>query len=383
MRNFIAERRRNMPESKLIPIFDNATRYDDVINLSIGDPDVPTPRAIVDAMYQDALKGHTKYTNSWGEMELREEIVKFYQEEYGVQLGVNEVFIAASGCLAMTEVMMAVLDPGDEVLLFDPYFTCYTSQIEEGLGVPVLVPSYENEDWQPNMERAAQYLTARTKAILFTSPNNPTGAFYTQKTLEQIAAFAQAHDLLVIADDIYTAFCYDAPFLPIMTLPGMRERTVTVNSFSKNFIMTGFRLGNVVAPAPIAKAIKSVGENIIYCPPSPSQRAALYALRHRKEIEATIKPEFAARVAYARARIQALPYMTVSAQGAGFYLFPGIAKTGLGSIAACNAFLDGAHVLMLPGAAFGDAGEGYMRIACTVDVETLGKAFDRLEKLKF
>ena len=181
-----------------------------------------------------------------------------------------------------------------------------------GGGVPVFVPCREADGWQPDMERAAQYLTPRTKALVINTPNNPTGVCYSRPTLEAVARFARKNDLLVVADDIYTSFCYSEPFLPVLTLPGMKERTVAINSFSKNFVMTGFRVGNIVAPEPIARAVKSINDSVVYSAPAPSQRAALHALRRRKELAAQIVPEFSARMAYGAQRIRELPGFTLS-----------------------------------------------------------------------
>ena len=187
----------------------------------------------------------------------------------------------------------------------------------------------------------------------------------------------------MIADDIYTDLCFTSEFLPIMTLPGMQERTVTLGSCSKNFVMTGMRIGWVAAPPEVAEGVRYVGENIIYCAPSPGQRAALYALRHRAELRPLVGPVFRERVYYARDRIRQLPFMTDCPAQGSFYVFPGIGPTGLSSMEACQVFLDEAHVLMLPGSVFGQAGEGYMGIACTLGLDQLGEAFDRLEKLSF
>ena len=177
-------------------------------------------------------------------------------------LGEREIFVSTAGCVAMYLVMEAILDPGDEVLIFDPYFSAYATQVRLGGGVPVFVPCREADGWQPDMERAAQYLTPRTKALVINTPNNPTGVCYSRPTLEAVARFARKNDLLVVADDIYTSFCYSEPFLPVLTLPGMKERTVAINSFSKNFVMTGFRVGNIVAPEPIARAVKSINDSV-------------------------------------------------------------------------------------------------------------------------
>ena len=243
------------------------------------------------------------------------------------------------------------------------------------------MPCTEEECWQPNVQRAEAYVTGRTKALLINTPNNPTGVCYSDETLAALAAFARRHDLLVIADDIYTSFVYGGRFVPIMSLPEMAQRTVTINSFSKNFVMTGLRVGNIVAPAEICRAVKRINDSLIFSAPSYSQRAALYALEKRHEYARQIVPEFEKRMAYGAKRIREIPGFTLSPAAGGIYLFPGIKKTGLTSMEACARILEEAHVLMVPGSAFGDAGEGYLRIACTVGVDKMAEAFDRMAQM--
>ena len=382
MRQFLAKEWQGEETNPLMTVTGKAKLYPDIIDFSIGDPDLPVPAEILEKAGADALAGYTKYSDPWGYPELRDAIVRFYAEDYGVSIGRENVFVTTAGCAAMSLVMEAVLEQGAEVLLFDPYFSAYDQQVRIPGGVPVCVPCLEEENWQPSAERAAQYLTPRTKALLINTPNNPTGVCYSDETLAALARFAEEHDLLVIADDIYTSFVYGgAKFVPIMSLPGMARRTVTVNSFSKNFVMTGLRVGNIVAPADICRAVKRINDSMIYSAPSYSQRAALYALEKRHAYAKQIVPEFEKRMMYGAKRIRSIPAFTLSPAAGGIYLFPGIKKTGLTSMQVCERILDEAHVLMVPGSAFGDAGEGYLRIACTVGVDKMAEAFDRMEKM--
>lgn len=362
---------------------EKAAQFDDCINLSIGDPDLITDKIIIDGAYQDALKGHTRYTNMYGDIELRDEIRKFYKDEYDLDIAPDEVIVTTSGLIAMYMALQAILDEGDEVIIQSPFFTPYTAQVEMARGIPVELDTYEEEDFQINIDRLKSLITPRTKALIINTPSNPTGSCLSADTLGEIAKIAEEGDLIVIADDIYTSYSFEKDFIPFMSMPGMRERTITINSFSKNFIMTGWRVGNIIAPAFIVRVLKDMGENIVYSAPAPSQRAAIYALRKRKVIQPPIIAEYRKRMEYAAERINRIPWMSVITPPKGsFYLFINIKKSGLSSLDAADMILEKAHVLLLPGNAFGRCGEGYLRLACTVGVDKLEEAFDRIEKIE-
>lgn len=362
---------------------EKAAQFDDCINLSIGDPDLITDKIIIDGAYQDALKGHTRYTNMYGDIELRDEIRKFYKDEYDLDIAPDEVIVTTSGLIAMYMALQAILDEGDEVIIQSPFFTPYTAQVEMARGIPVELDTYEEEDFQINIDRLKSLITPRTRALIINTPSNPTGSCLSADTLGEIAKIAEEEDLIVIADDIYTSYSFEKDFIPFMSMPGMRERTITINSFSKNFIMTGWRVGNIIAPAFIVRVLKDMGENIVYSAPAPSQRAAIYALRNRKVIQPPIIAEYRKRMEYAAERINRIPWMSVITPPKGsFYLFINIKKSGLSSLDAADMILEKAHVLLLPGNAFGRCGEGYLRLACTVGVDKLEEAFDRIERIE-
>ena len=358
-----------------------AKSFDDVIDLSLGDPDLTTDFRIIDAAFADAKAGHTKYTDFRGDPELRQAIIDFYKEEYNMDIADEEIFVAASGCLAMYLVLEAILDDGDEVILQAPYFTPYPQQVELARGIPIELPTYEEEDFQIDVDRLENLITERTKALVINSPSNPTGNCLTVETMEKIAEIAEKYDLIVVSDDIYTAFSYQNPFVPFASLPGMKERTIIINSFSKNFTMTGWRVGNIIAPDYIIKIVQQINENVVFTAPSISQRAAIYALHHRDEVQPPMVEEYRKRMFYAAERINKIPKLSVIYPPKGsFYLFINIKGTGLNCVDAADMILREAHVLTLPGNAFGECGEGYVRIACTVGIDTLKEAFDRIEK---
>jgi aspartate/methionine/tyrosine aminotransferase len=360
-----------------------AKSFDDCINLSLGDPDLTTNELIIEKAFEDAKAGHTKYTDFRGDPELRREICKFYKEEYGMCIKDEEVFVTTSGCLGMYLVLEAILDDGDEVIIQAPYFTPYFQQVKLARGVPIELPTYEEEGFQIKTERLEELINEKTKAIIINSPSNPTGSCLSMETMFKICKIATKHDLIIIADDIYTAFCYERKFIPISLLFGMKERTITINSFSKNFTMTGWRIGNIIAPDYIIKVIQQINENVVFTAPSISQRAALYALRHRKEIQPKMVAEYRKRVFYAAERINKIKNMhVVYPPKGGIYLFVNIKDTGLTSKEVADLILKEAHVLTLPGNDFGSCGEGYIRIAVTVGIDKIKEAFDRIEKIK-
>ena len=359
-----------------------AKGYDDLINLSLGDPDLITNDIIIDNAFNDAKAGHTKYTDFRGDPELREEIAKFYKSEYDMDVDDKEIFIATGGCIAMYLALRAILDDDDEVIIQTPCFTPYLQQVQLASGVPVELPTYEKDNFQIDFNILEAIATERTRAIIINTPSNPTGAIVAPETLRRLAAFAKERDIIVISDDIYTSFSYDSVFEPISKLPGMRERTITINSFSKNFTMTGWRIGNIIAPEQIISTIQQINENVMFTAPSISQRAAIHALRNRELIQPPMIEEYRKRTFYAAQRINGIKNMHVMYPPHGtFYLFVNIKDTGLSSMAVSERILEQAHVLSIPGNSFGCCGEGYIRFACTQPTDKLKEAFDRIEAM--
>lgn len=381
-KKFISKRYWNTQSTAMSKSDVMAKSFDDVINLSLGDPDLITDINVIEAAFNDAKMGHTKYTEFRGDPELRKAIIDFYKEDYKMDLADEEIFVCASACLGMYLALEAILNDGDEVILQGPYFTPYPYQVKLARGIPVELPAYEEEGFQIDVKRLESLITDKTKAIILNSPNNPTGCCITVDVMKKIADIAQKYDLLIIADDIYTAFSYENEFVPFVSLEGMRERTITINSFSKNFTMTGWRIGNIIAPKDIINTIQYINENVVFTAPSVSQRAAIYALRHRREIQPAIVEEYRRRVFYAAERIRQIPKLSVVYPPKGtFYLFVNIKNTGMTSEEASDYFLEKAHILTLPGNIFGECGEGYLRIACTVNMGVLKQALDRMENV--
>ena len=383
MRDFIAERFRT-PGGGLSLNTEALQKYkDDIIDLSIGDTDIITDERIIDAAFADTKRGYTHYGNPKGDPELVTAIQKQWSEDFGIKVPKENILVTASSCLGMSIVMFSILNPGDEVIVFSPYFAMYKQQIELAGGVCIEVPCYAAENFDISEERLRSALSKKTKAIILNNPSNPTGKAYNRADLEMISKVAIEADLMLVSDEIYTTYMYEDEFVPVSSLPGMWERTITLNSFSKNFLMTGWRIGSVVASPNLINVMSRINGSLIYTAPSVSQRAGIKALEIREDIRKKYIEIYKDRVLYSAERIEKIPYLSLVRPGGTFYLFPGVEKTGLTSAQFCNELLERAHILVTTGSAFGEVGEGFFRIACTVSKDKLKEAFDRMDGLKF
>lgn len=357
-------------------------KYEGVINLSLGDPDQTTDEAIIDYAFEEAKKGHTKYTDFRGDPELRDAIGVYYKEKFNKSIEDGEIMVTTSACLGMYLALEAILDSGDEVIIHGPYFTPYPQQIELAGGIPVEVATYEKNDFQLSADDLRAAITERTKAIVINSPNNPSGAVFSHDTLKEICKLAIEFDLVIIADEIYGAYTFKKDFVSLIEFDNIRERLIIINSFSKDFTMTGWRIGHIIGPDVIIDVCQTINENVVFTAPSISQRAAIYALRHRQSIQPLMIELYKSRVMKAYELIQEVPWMHVLEPKGTFYLFINIKQTGRSSEEVSRILLEEARVLSIPGNAFGRAGEGYIRIACTVDEAVLEEAFNRIKKIK-
>lgn len=354
-----------------------AKKYNDIINLSIGDPDLITNTEIMKKGFEDCLKGHTHYTDPLGYIELREALVKEYQEDYGINIKTENIIVTASATMAMFFALNVTLDEGDEVIVLEPYFTPYKKQIEFTGAKAVMLPLKKENNFQISIEDLNNVLTDKTKGIIVNYPTNPTGAVFSDESLQNIATFAINNDLIVYADDIYTIFNYSQPFRPICKLKGMFERTITIRSFSKDYCMTGFRIGWIICPSYLIDVINTLNESVIYTVPSFSQRVALYALENRKEIQKQIKDEFKNRLDFVYEKIKQIPFLETTRPEGSIYMFLDIRKTNMTSKEFAEYALEKYHLIVLAGNGFGESGEGFVRIALTCNVDKLEEAFNR------
>lgn len=382
MKNFIAKRYQEDFSTEMSKSADSIGKLNNVINLSIGDPDFPTDSTVIEKTFEDVKNGFTHYADPFGDLELREEICKYYKEDFNFSIHTHNVFVTTSGNHAMWLALETTIDPGDEVIIVEPFFTPYPQQVKMAGGIPVFLQTKEEENFCINIEALKSTITNKTKAIILNTPNNPSGACMSKKDLQDLAKVIIENNLLVIADDIYTSYSFSSPFVPIATIENMKNRTISIRSFSKDYNMTGWRIGYIVAPKELIVTLKEVNENCVFSAPTPSQRAALYALQNRKQIQPKFIKSVKERADFVYNEILNIPFLSCQKPQGSLYLFVNIKKTGLTSAQFTQKLLQTCQVLTIPGSAFGQSGEGYIRIALTVSIEKLKEAFERIKLLK-
>ncbi|EUJ33629.1 aspartate aminotransferase [Listeria floridensis FSL S10-1187] len=377
----IAKKFQETPANILADIGTLAKTTPDILDLSIGDPDLITDEAIIQAAFKDVLNGATKYTESGGELELIKSIQSFFKRTYNLSFAENQIRATVGALHGMYLALQVILDPGDEVIIHEPYFSPYKDQVLNSSGVPVFIPTYEKDDFMIRIEVLEAAITERTKALILNTPNNPTGAVFSKETLQKIATLAKKYDFYILADEVYDGFSFYEAFTPMASLAP--DHTITFGSMSKNFAMTGWRLGYMIAPAYINEAAKILNEGITYSAPTPSQRAAVYALDHAEELIPKVASVFKERLEYVEKRVAAIPYLSLHPVKGSIYAFINISKTGMDSVRFSEYLLKETQVLVIPGLAFGDSGHHYVRLAATQSLALLEEAFDRLETLSF
>ncbi|MFB8724619.1 pyridoxal phosphate-dependent aminotransferase [Enterococcus casseliflavus] len=381
-RPLIAERFLQPEENLLMEIATLAKKTSNLIDLSIGDPDLITDATIIDAAFADVKAGHTKYTASDGSADFIQTVVDFYQKQYQLTFSPSQVRGTVGALHGMYLALAAIIDPGDEVIIHEPYFSPYKQQVELVGGVPVFIPTFEKDGFQIDVEVLKAAITEKTRAIIINSPNNPTGAVFSPETFEKIAAVAIDHDLLILSDEVYEAFCFDDTFVPMAAFAP--ENTITFSSFSKAFAMTGWRIGYMIAPESINLTAKLINEAIAYSAPTPSQRAGIYALNHYDTLVPQVVAVFKERLTYIEQRVAEIPFLSLSPVKGSMYAFINIEQTGLDSVSFVEKLLKETSVLMIPGKAFGETtGDGYVRLAATQSLDLLKEAFDRIAACSF
>lgn len=378
----IAQRHQTPAENILMDIATLAKQVPDLLDLSIGDPDLITDETIINAAFNDAKKGHTKYTASGGSQEFLEAVSAFYQKQYGLSFETSQIRATVGALHGMYLTLQVLLDPDDEVIIHEPYFSPYKDQVIFAGGKPVFIPTYEEDGFQINIKVLKAAITDKTKAIIINSPNNPTGAVFSPETFKAIAELAIEHNFYILSDEVYEAFSFYDEFVPMASFAP--EHTITFSSFSKAFAMTGWRIGYMIAPDYINEAAKLINESITYSAPSPSQQAGIYALTHAEQLIPKVVSVFKERLEYLEQRIAQIPFLSLHPVKGSMYAFINISKTNLTSVPFVEKVLKETNVLMIPGKAFGETtGDDYVRLAATQDISVLKEAFDRIEKMSF
>lgn len=381
MRNPLSEKIVTIPPSGIRKFFDIASEMKDAISLGVGEPDFDTPWHIREEGIYSLEKGRTFYTANAGLKDLRIEIHDYLQRKYDVTYDPNtEILVTVGGSEAIDIAMRAMLDPGDEVLVPQPSFVSYVPCAVLAGGVAVPIDLEEKDQFRLTPEKLREKITSRTKLLVLPFPNNPTGAIMTRPELEEIAKIVEEHDLFVLSDEIYAELTYgEERHVSFASLPGMRERTVLINGFSKAFAMTGWRLGYACAPAVILKQMLKIHQFAIMCAPTASQYAAIDAMKNSDDDVAHMCESYDQRRRYLLHAFEEMGLDCFEPLGA-FYAFPSIKRFGMTSDEFAIRLLREEKVAVVPGSAFGDSGEGYLRISYAYSLKSLKEALGRMER---
>lgn len=371
---------RRIPSSGIRKFFDIVSEMKDAISLGIGEPDFVTPWAIREAGIYSLEKGYTHYTSNWGITELRQEIAAYQKRKYGLEFDPKtEIIVTVGGSEAIDIALRALTGPGDEVIIPEPCFVAYKPCAVLTGATPVTVSLRKEDEFKLTPELLESKLTEKTKVLMMGFPTNPTGAIMEREDLEKIAAIVKDRDIVVISDEIYSELTYKGRHVSIASLPGMRERTIVINGFSKAFAMTGWRMGYACGPAAVIASMFKIHQYAVMCSPTTSQHAAVEALRScDRDVEAMVS-EYNHRRRVILSAVRKMGLECFEPLGA-FYIFPSISCTGMSSEEFCEKLLMEEKVAVIPGTAFGDAGEGHVRCSYAYSIETINEAMARMAR---
>ena len=379
-KNYLADRVSSLKPSGIRKFFDIVATMKDVISLGIGEPDFPTPKPILDAGIDALSRGDTHYTSNSGLIELRNALTTNIKQLYDVEYQpATEMVITVGVSEALYLALTAILNPGQEVIIPTPCFVAYQPEVVLAGGVPVEVPSRVEDNFQPNLEAIVMAVTPRTKAILIGYPNNPTGAVASRETLEELLRIAEKHDLVVISDEIYDRLVYGLPHVCFASIPGAWPRTITLGGFSKDYAMTGWRIGYAAAPEDILRGLLRIHQYTIMSAPTSAQHAALEALQTGEPFVQEMVLEYDRRRKLIVSGMNRLGLPTFEPCGA-FYAFPQISVTGMDEETFAQRLLEEERVAVVPGTAFGSGGEGFVRCSYATAYEKIEEALRRIER---
>ncbi|MFQ3647003.1 MAG: aminotransferase class I/II-fold pyridoxal phosphate-dependent enzyme [Anaerolineae bacterium] len=380
MRRLVSATADQLKPSGIRRFFDIAATMEDVVTLGIGEPSFVTPQHIAEAGLATLREGRTGYTANAGELALRQAIARYVQRLYGLRYDpLEEVLVTVGVSEALWLAMKAVLDPGDEALVVEPCFVANAAAVEMAGGVPVMVPTRVEHEFQVTAADLEARITPRTKAILISYPNNPTGAVLTLEHMQQVAMIAEKYDLVVISDEIYERLVYDVAHVAFASLPRMHERTIVLSGMSKSFAMTGWRIGYALAPEPILSAMKKFHQYLIMSAPTMGQFAAIQALEHGDDDVERMRQAYDCRRRLIVAGFNDLGMTCFMPRGA-FYAFPSIQHTGMDDDAFCDLLLHEERCALIPGSAFGPSGAGFVRASYASSEENIERALERIAR---
>ncbi|WP_085833672.1 aminotransferase class I/II-fold pyridoxal phosphate-dependent enzyme [Clostridium merdae] len=371
----------SLKPSGIRKFFDIASEMDDVISLSIGEPDFSTPWHVRQAGIQTLEKGKTWYSPNRGFMELRQEICKWMARKYQVEYDpATDVVVTVGGSEAIDAALRTLVNPGDEVLIPEPSFVCYVPLAQMAGGVPVILETRAENDFRLTAEELRSKITPKSKVLVLPFPNNPTGAVMRREHLAEIAAVVKEHNLIVISDEIYSELTYgDTPHVSFASIDGMKERTILINGFSKAYAMTGWRLGFAMGPTPIISQMTKLHQYGIMSAPTMAQYAAIEALKNGDDDIEEMRTQYDMRRRLIVDSFNSLGLSCFEPEGA-FYVFPCIQSSGLSSQEFCERLIYAEKVAIVPGDAFGDCGEGFARVAYSNSIANITEALKRIER---
>lgn len=381
MRNPLSDKITTIKPSGIRKFFDLVSEMKDAISLGVGEPDFDTPWRIREEGIYTLEKGKTYYTSNSGLMDLRIEISRYLERRFGLNYDAEkEIIVTVGGSEGIDLAFRAMLNPGDEVIIPEPCYVSYVPCVTLADGVPVTVNLKEENDFKLTKEQLLSAITPRTKILVLAFPNNPTGAVMTKEELEEIAEVVKEKDIFVVSDEIYAELSYgNTRHCSITSIDGMKERTIVINGFSKAHAMTGWRLGYACGPEVIIKQMLKIHQFAIMCAPTNSQYAAVEALRECDDAVEEMRNEYDRRRRFMLSKLRGMGLKVFEPYGA-FYIFPNIAEFGLTSDEFATRFLTEEKVAVVPGTAFGDCGEGFLRMSYASSLSNLKTAMERLEK---
>ena len=377
----LSKRAQDIKPSGIRKFFDMLEEMKDVVALTVGQPDFPTPWHIREAGIASLEQGKTYYTSNAGTMELRVELSKYLNRRFNLTYDPkSEIIVTVGGSEAIDLAIRAVVNPGDEVILPTPSFVCYAPMVHLASGVTVEIPLKEENNFRLTADELRAAITPKTKLLILPFPANPTGAIMEQKDMEAIAEVLRGTDILVVTDEIYAELTYGKKHFSFASIPDMRERTIVANGFSKAYAMTGWRLGYLAAPREITVQMLKIHQFAIMSAPTTAQFAAIEAVREGDEDIEEMKAEYNRRRTRLITRLRKMGIPVFTPEGA-FYVFPNISGFGMTSEAFCEKLLLEYGVAIVPGTAFGDCGEGFARISYAYSLKHIDEALDRMERM--